>query len=90
MLRRLALDVDIRGMYQSDAELWATIIRSFAFVVFYTIVGFGPGFIAGILLANRLFGKGQPTYMELHEQNIAKAAEHNKQWDPRHERWQKT
>lgn len=66
-----------------------TFIRIMAIIVLHTFIGFGPGFIVGILIANRLFGHGHPTYMEIHQENIRKAAEHNKQWDPAHERWQK-
>lgn len=66
---------------------WARLLRALAFVVLYVVIGFGPGFIMGILLANRLLGKGRPTYMELHEEKMEKAFEHNAQWDPTNERW---
>lgn len=57
-------------------------------VLLYFLVGFGPGFIIGLLLGNR-HGAGQPSFLDTHEENIRKAAEHNAQWDPTHERWQK-
>ena len=58
------------------------------FLVFYSIFGFGGGFIAGIIFSNVVFGKG-PTFMEAHQQAGRLAAEHNAQWDPKHERWEK-
>ena len=71
-------------------EIWTLVIpfliRNFAFIVFYFIIGFGPGFIFGILVANRLFGEG-PSILDTHIENIRKATEHNKQWRPDNERW---
>jgi len=71
-------------------EFWSLLlpflIRNAAFIVFYFIIGFGPGFISGVLLANRLFGEG-PTLLDTHLANIKKAAEHNAQWNPKNERW---
>jgi len=64
------------------------ILQNLSFIIFYFIVGFGPGFIAGILLANRIFGEG-PTMLDTHMENIKKAVEHNNQWDPANDRWKK-
>lgn len=65
------------------------ILHTLAYVLLYVIVGFGPGFVLGMIVANTLFGRGQPTYMQLHEENKKRAAQHNAQWAPSHERWQK-
>lgn len=64
------------------------LIKNAAFIVFYFIIGFGPGFIAGILFANRLFGEG-PTMLDTHQESIRKANEHNSQWNPNNDRWKK-
>ena len=63
-------------------------VRNAAFIVFYFIIGFGPGFIAGILLANRIFGEG-PSILDTHITNIQKANEHNAQWHPDNQKWKK-
>ncbi|MEX2054550.1 MAG: hypothetical protein WD972_00070 [Candidatus Andersenbacteria bacterium] len=63
--------------------------EAFAFVVLYAMLGFGPGFVIGMVLVNTFFAKGQPTYMDTHEENKKLAAQHNAQWTPSHERWQK-
>lgn len=65
-----------------------SILRGLAFVVLYLITGAGPGFISGLLLANRLFGEG-PIYMDDHKAKIKLAVEHNAQWNPKNERWRK-
>ncbi|GEM_PF-2345932 len=70
-------------------QILATLLNSLGFVVLYILVGFGPGFVCGLLLANRLFAKGQPTYMDTHVEAIARAAQHNAQWTPSNERWHK-
>lgn len=70
-------------------EIVVLLLNSLGFVALYVIVGFGPGFIMGMLLANRLFAQGQPTYLETHQQAIRRAAQHNAQWAPSNERWQK-
>jgi hypothetical protein len=67
-----------------------TTLRAFAFIVLYTYIGFGPGFILGILVANAIFGRGAPTYADTHRDAIRAASQHNAQWDPSHERWQKS
>lgn len=70
-------------------EITVAFLNSLAFVALYVLVGFGPGFIIGMLLANRLFAKGQPTYLDTHREAIKNAAQHNAQWAPSNERWQK-
>jgi hypothetical protein len=55
----------------------------------YLIGAFGPGFVIGLLIANLMRGRGQPTYMDIHQQKTKQAAEHNAQWHPSQERWQK-
>lgn len=68
-------------------EISNAILRRFGFIILYAILGFGPGLVVGILLANRMFGRGKPIYMQVHQENIQKAIEHNKQWHPDQERW---
>ncbi len=65
----------------------AALLRILLLVVFYMIIGFGPGFMLGVLLANRVFAKGNPLRMEKHQQVIQQAVEHNKQWNPNDPRW---
>lgn len=65
-------------------------LRALAFVVLYVFIGFGPGLIVGMLLANRFVGRGKPTFMERHQRDKRLAAEHNAQWHPKHERWQRS
>lgn len=64
------------------------IMRALTFIALYLMVGAGPGFILGLLLANRLFGAG-PIYMDDHQAKIKQAIEHNAQWHPRNDRWKK-
>jgi len=59
------------------------------FLILYVIIGFGPGFIIGVMLGNTFGARNKPVYREVHRQNIHTAAEHNAQWNPSHERWQK-
>lgn len=73
----------------TGAEITAKIIISFGFLGLYLFVGFGPGFIIGMLLANFLVGRGKPIFMDVHEENKKRAAQHNAQWNPTHERWQR-
>jgi len=70
-------------------DLLEATMRAFAFIVLYVYVGFGPGFILGMLTANFFFGRGSPTYADSHRDAIREAAQHNAQWDPTNERWQK-
>lgn len=65
-------------------------LRAFAFIFLYVYAGFGPGFILGMLTANFLLGRGAPTYAQTHKDAIRAATQHNAQWDPTHERWQKS
>ncbi len=68
-------------------DLIAVLLESFAFVFLYLMTGFGPGFVLGMLLANLLLARNQPTYMETHEEAKKRAAQHNAQWAPSNERW---
>ncbi|MAF80688.1 hypothetical protein CL628_01605 [bacterium] len=70
-----------------DLEVLARVLQALSFVVLYVIVGFGPGFVVGLLVANSIFGRGRPIYMDLHKQAIKDAAQHNAQWHPSNERW---
>lgn len=70
-------------------EIVVTLLRTFAYIFLYFLIGFGPGFILGLILANQLLARGQPRYMDLHEEKKQQAAQHNAQWHPSHERWQK-
>lgn len=69
-------------------ETIASILQALLVVVLYFVFGFGPGVIVGIWLANRFGGgKGQPLRIDQHQELIKKAAAHNAQWHPDHERW---
>ena len=70
------------------ALLLVTLLKLAVYIVLYVLIGFGPGFIGGVLLANFLFGREKPLRMEKHQQSILKATEHNKQWDPHADKWQ--
>lgn len=71
----------------TNLEVFSSILRSLALIILFIVVGFGPGFILGIIIANRVFGRGQPNYMQSYKQAVKDAAEHNRQWHPDHERW---
>ena len=71
----------------TDLETIARIMQALSFIVLYGILGFGPGFVAGLLAANWVFGRGKPVYMDLHKQAIKDAAQHNAQWHPSNEKW---
>ncbi|OGY30936.1 MAG: hypothetical protein A3C02_00425 [Candidatus Andersenbacteria bacterium RIFCSPHIGHO2_02_FULL_45_11] len=73
---------------QTWIETIASILNSFAVILIYFVIGFGPGFIVGVLLANKFSGKNHPLRMEKQNQNIQKAAEHNSQWHPNNPKWQ--
>ncbi len=62
-------------------------LQLLAYTLLYFMTGFGPGFIVGVLLTNRLFGKDLPLRMEKNQESIQKAAEHNNQWHPDNPRW---
>lgn len=66
----------------------ANIVQAIATVIVYFVIGFGPGFVIGLLLANRIFGKNLPLRMEKNMESIKKAAEHNSQWHPNNPKWQ--
>ena len=72
---------------QSIVEIISSLIRAVAMVLLYFAIGFGPGFIIGLLLANKLFGKNLPLRMEKNMDSIKRAAEHNSQWHPNNPRW---
>ena len=57
---------------QTWIETIASILNSFAVILIYFVIGFGPGFIVGVLLANKFSGKNHPLRMEKQNQNIQK------------------
>lgn len=59
-----------------------------ALVMLYGIIGFGPGFMIGLLTGNGLAARDEKTIMQKQRQAIKKANTHNLQWHPSHERWQ--
>ena len=69
-------------------EIAAALLRASAFVAFYFFIGFGPGVILGLIMANKIYAQGKPTLMQSQRSDIAQAAKHNSQWDPKHPRWQ--
>ncbi len=68
-------------------DIVASIVRVVAIALVYFVTGFGPGFIIGLLLTNRIFGKNLPLRMEKHQSNMQKASEHNSQWHPDNPKW---
>ncbi|MEX0649610.1 MAG: hypothetical protein WD200_01250 [Candidatus Andersenbacteria bacterium] len=70
-------------------DIIARILEILAYIGLYVIIGFGPGFLIGVLTMSRIVGKGNPYIMEVHEQAKRQAAEHNKQWHPNDPRWKK-
>lgn len=68
--------------------LIAELLRSLVIILMYFVIGFGPGFIVGVLLANRFAGRSNPLRMEKQQQSIQKAVEHNSQWHPNNPKWQ--
>lgn len=68
-------------------DLVAAVLRALAFVALYFFIGFGPGFILGLLLANATSGRGKPMLMDSHNDSKIRAAQHNAQWAPSHPRW---
>lgn len=66
----------------------ATVLQSFAMILIYFVIGFGPGFIVGVLLANRFAGKNHQLRMDKQKQSIQKAAEHNSKWHPNNPKWE--
>lgn len=70
-----------------DLTLAADITRNLAWIFFYLAIGLGPGFLAGLLISNRIWGRRQPKLTTVHQENMEAAAAHNKQFDPEHPRW---
>ena len=68
-------------------EISTIIIRLIAVVTLYFFLGFGPGFIIGVLLANAITGRGKPLLMDVHAETVKRAGAHNSQWHPDDERW---
>ncbi len=66
----------------------ASILQAIATALLYFVIGFGPGFIIGLLLANRVFGKNLPLRMEKNIESTKRATEHNNQWHPNNPKWQ--
>lgn len=71
----------------SDIDFVANIFRNSAFVILYLFIGFGPGFVFGILLANRIWGRGEPSQKQISEEGVEKGIAHNQQWHPDEDRW---
>ncbi len=71
----------------SILEGLSALFRIIAFTLLYIMIGFGPGFIIGLLLANKILGKNLPLRMDKHFDSIRKAGEHNSQWHPDNPRW---
>lgn len=63
------------------------LLQILIYVLLYLFIGFGPGFILGIVIMSRIIGKNNPYIMEVHEEAKAQATEHNKQWHPDDPRW---
>jgi len=70
-------------------EMAEIIVTGLPYLILYFIIGFGPGLILGILIMNWLAGRGNPTFMDTHEEKAKQASQHNAQWNPKHTRWQK-
>ncbi len=68
-------------------ELTGLLLRTFGIVFFYFLIGFGPGTVIGMILANKVYAKGQVTHMQSQRADITRANKHNAQWDPNHPRW---
>jgi len=64
-----------------------TIAQVLAYVVFYAITGFGPGFLLGIAIANSIGAYRKSSISANYAQNIKDAATHNAQWHPTHKKW---
>ncbi len=71
----------------TNLEIISIVLRSLAIVAVYGIVGFGSGFVTGIVLANTILARGKPNIMEDFDEAKKLAAQHNAQWNPSHERW---
>lgn len=71
----------------TSVELTDALLHAFGYIFLYIYLGFGPGFILGLLTANWLFGRHFPAYYQLHKKAAGEAAQHNTQWNPANERW---
>lgn len=65
------------------------VLASLGLIFFYIITGFGPGVVVGFLLANVLVGRDFERQSHRIEKAGRQAGEHNAQWHPEHERWQR-
>ena len=65
------------------------ISQALAYVVLYSITGFGPGFFLGIFVGNIVGARGQPSITDKYTKNLKDAATHNAQWHPSHNKWHK-
>lgn len=70
-------------MIISDITYWIAII------ILHGIIGIGPGVIFGFLLANATSGRQFEHHDAKFSRAIKEATEHNAQWHPDHERWQR-
>jgi hypothetical protein len=73
----------------TEDTLIARLFYLFGLIFLHAVIGFGPGFIIGIILGNLTGGRGREPLASQHRKNIRSASEHNAQWNPSHERWQK-
>lgn len=64
------------------------LLKTLAYIILYVLIGFGPGFVIGMVLANRFLAPDAPRRMDMHNDNIKRAGEHNSQWNPDNPRWQ--
>lgn len=74
-------------MDASSLQTLALLLKSSAQIFVYFVIGFGPGFVVGVLLANHFVGKDKQLRIEKHDENIQKAGQHNAQWHPDNPRW---
>lgn len=73
----------------ADIDTNLILLRLLALVLVYALLGFGPGVILGILVANRLAGYNKEVFMNEGTKKIQKAEKYNEQWNPEHKRWRK-
>lgn len=72
-----------------NSESVALLIQALGLVIFYAVVGFGPGLAIGIMLGNQLGARGKETLMRKLDRSLKQGLEHNAQWNPSHPRWQR-
>ncbi|HLD26188.1 MAG TPA: hypothetical protein VJC05_04060 [Candidatus Andersenbacteria bacterium] len=63
--------------------------QTFGLVILYAITAMAPGLVLGIWLGNLMGAPGKETLVHKHQVNLKRASEHNAQWDPANQRWQK-